>query len=99
MHLDALPGLENQRILTALVYLNDAYLGGETEFTRLGLKVKGRKGDVLVAVDGKALSVAATAASSGTKVLALSLTARAKPPTSKAPPIRTRQSAKSPKSA
>ena len=47
-HLDALPGLENQRVLTALVYLNDAYLGGETEFTRLGLKVKGRKGDVLV---------------------------------------------------
>ncbi len=47
-HLDALPGLENQRIMTALVYLNDAYVGGETEFTRLGLKVKGRKGDVLV---------------------------------------------------
>lgn len=47
-HLDALPGLDNQRVMTALVYLNDAYLGGETEFTRLGLKVKGRKGDVLV---------------------------------------------------
>ncbi|MES2698138.1 MAG: 2OG-Fe(II) oxygenase [Pseudomonadota bacterium] len=47
-HLDALPGLENQRITTALVYLNEDYLGGETEFTRLGLKVKGQKGDVLV---------------------------------------------------
>jgi prolyl 4-hydroxylase len=47
-HLDALPGLANQRIMTALVYLNDSYLGGETQFTRLGLKVKGRKGDVLV---------------------------------------------------
>lgn len=47
-HLDALPGLENQRVATALVYLNDDYFGGETEFTRLGLKVKGRKGDVLV---------------------------------------------------
>ncbi len=47
-HLDALPGLENQRVMTALVYLNDDYLGGETEFPRLGLKVKGRKGDVLV---------------------------------------------------
>lgn len=47
-HFDALPGLANQRVATALVYLNDEYFGGETEFTRLGLKVKGRRGDVLV---------------------------------------------------
>ena len=47
-HLDALPSLENQRVVTALVYLNDDYVGGETEFPHLGLKVKGRKGDVLV---------------------------------------------------
>lgn len=47
-HFDALPGLANQRVKTALVYLSDDYHGGETEFTRLGLKVKGRKGDVLV---------------------------------------------------
>ena len=47
-HLDALPGLENQRVMTALVYLNDDYRGGETEFTRIGIKVKGQKGDVLV---------------------------------------------------
>jgi prolyl 4-hydroxylase len=47
-HLDALPGLENQRVMTALVYLNDDYRGGETAFTRLGKTVKGQKGDVLV---------------------------------------------------
>lgn len=47
-HFDALPSLTNQRVKTALVYLNDGYGGGETEFPRLGLKVKGRKGDVLV---------------------------------------------------
>lgn len=47
-HFDALPGLENQRIKTALVYLNEGCEGGETEFPRIGLKVKGRKGDALV---------------------------------------------------
>ncbi len=47
-HLDALPGLENQRFRTALVYLNDDYAGGETAFPLLGLKVKGAVGDVLV---------------------------------------------------
>jgi|tagenome__1003787_1003787.scaffolds.fasta_scaffold20974832_2 prolyl 4-hydroxylase len=39
---------ENPRILTALVYLNEEYTGGETEFIRTGLKVRGHKGDVLV---------------------------------------------------
>lgn len=37
-----------QRIKTALLYLNDGYEGGETEFLTTGLKVKGRPGDVLV---------------------------------------------------
>lgn len=37
-----------QRILTALLYLNDGYGGGETEFNRLGLTIKGRMGDLLV---------------------------------------------------
>lgn len=46
-HLDALPGVANQRIVTALLYLNDAYDGGETEFAG-GLSVKGRAGDALV---------------------------------------------------
>jgi len=47
-HFDALPGLDNQRVKTALVYLNSDYGGGETEFPRLGLRVKARAGDALV---------------------------------------------------
>jgi prolyl 4-hydroxylase len=47
-HMDAVAGEPNQRILTALVYLNDDYAGGETMFLRTGLKFKGRKGDALV---------------------------------------------------
>lgn len=46
-HVDWL-GEENARILTALIYLNDNYGGGETAFVKTGLKVKGRKGDALV---------------------------------------------------
>lgn len=41
-------GGENGRIMTALVYLNDDYEGGETLFVKTGLKVKGRRGDVLI---------------------------------------------------
>jgi prolyl 4-hydroxylase len=41
-------GGENGRVATALVYLNDDYEGGETLFVKTGLKVNGRKGDVLV---------------------------------------------------
>lgn len=37
-----------QRIATFLVYLNDDYDGGETEFPRLGLKHRARKGDALL---------------------------------------------------
>lgn len=47
-HLDAVPGMANQRILTALVWLNDNYEGGETAFLGSGLKVKGRRGDLMV---------------------------------------------------
>ena len=46
-HLDWL-NQPNRRVLTALVYLNDDYVGGETVFTRIGLTVRGRPGDVLV---------------------------------------------------
>jgi prolyl 4-hydroxylase len=38
----------NRRVMTALIYLNDDYGGGETAFTKVGLKVKGRPGDVMV---------------------------------------------------
>jgi prolyl 4-hydroxylase len=41
-------GGENGRVITALLYLNDGYEGGETLFVKTGLKVKGEKGDVLV---------------------------------------------------
>lgn len=47
-HFDAVPGLENQRHLTALIYLNDDYEGGETLFTKVGLSVKGRRGDAIL---------------------------------------------------
>jgi prolyl 4-hydroxylase len=47
-HLDALPNTDNQRILTMLVYLNEGYSGGETFFTRTGLKFAGKTGDGLL---------------------------------------------------
>jgi prolyl 4-hydroxylase len=36
-----------QRVLTILIYLNDSYERGETEFPRLGWRFKGKTGDVL----------------------------------------------------
>lgn len=36
-----------QRVMTFLVYLNDDYRGGETDFPRVGYRFKGRKGDAL----------------------------------------------------
>jgi prolyl 4-hydroxylase len=36
-----------QRIVTFLIYLNDGFDGGETEFPRLGLRHKGAAGDAL----------------------------------------------------
>lgn len=36
-----------QRIATFLLYLNDDYEGGETEFPAIGLSYRGRKGDAL----------------------------------------------------
>lgn len=47
-HYDFNPTLDNQRVLTALAYLNHDYRGGETAFIKTGLQVKGRKGDVVV---------------------------------------------------
>ena len=40
-----------QRVKTFLIYLNEDYEGGETEFLKLGLKVKGRKGDAAMFVN------------------------------------------------
>lgn len=57
-HSDAIAGIDNQRVLTMLVYLNDNYGGGETHFLASGLKVKGRIGDAIlfrnVRADGSA---------------------------------------------
>jgi TPR repeat protein len=57
-HVDFLdPGFEGhaatlrnngQRVFTVLVYLNDDLEGGETEFLRLGLSHRGKKGDALL---------------------------------------------------
>lgn len=47
-HVDAVAPGENQRIMTALVYLTDDYDGGETQFTRTGLSFRGDAGDVLM---------------------------------------------------
>ena len=43
--------LHGQRVLTFLVYLNDEYTGGETEFPRVGLRFRGRRGDALCFVN------------------------------------------------
>jgi len=47
-HLDYIAGAANQRVKTALLYLNQDYGGGETAFPSVGLTVKGRIGDVLL---------------------------------------------------
>ena len=41
-------GGSNKRIATALLYLNAAFEGGETQFTELGFRVRGGVGDMLV---------------------------------------------------
>jgi prolyl 4-hydroxylase len=47
-HLDAARITDNPRLLTALVWLNADYQGGETRFLDPGLEVKGEAGDALV---------------------------------------------------
>lgn len=47
-HLDALPGLKNQREWTAIVYLNDSFEGGETAFPKLGLSLRLGAGDMIL---------------------------------------------------
>jgi prolyl 4-hydroxylase len=47
-HFDFVRGAANRRLLTALIYLNDDYEGGETRFVQTGLTVKGATGDVIL---------------------------------------------------
>ena len=44
-------GRRGERIITFLVYLNDDYGGGETEFPHLGIRHKGKRGDGLLFVN------------------------------------------------
>ena len=47
-HFDFVRAAPNQRVLTALVWLNHDFKGGETAFPRAALKLKPRKGDAVV---------------------------------------------------
>lgn len=47
-HLDTLPHESNQRALTAILYLNEGYQGGETVFPLLGITISPATGDLLV---------------------------------------------------
>lgn len=47
-HVDALPGVRNQRVKTALVYLNQGFEGGETAFTRADLGIRARTGNAII---------------------------------------------------
>ena len=47
-HHDCLPGEDNQRIITAIVYLNDDFEGGATGFDALGQSIQPRTGDAVV---------------------------------------------------
>ena len=47
-HFDTIAGATNQRVWTALVYLNHGYGGGETDFPRLDIRVEGFTGDALL---------------------------------------------------
>ena len=47
-HFDSIPGAANQRIFTVLVWLNDAYEGGETWFNTPRLALKGEAGDAIL---------------------------------------------------
>ena len=76
-HIDAIPGLDNQRIATMLIYLNDGFEGGETHFIDVGLTVAARRGDAIlfrnVTEDGRpnpAVIHAGLPVRSGVKLLA-----------------------------
>jgi len=47
-HFDAIPGFENQRRYTMLVWLNDDFDGGETEFPTPGLALRFPPGDAIL---------------------------------------------------
>lgn len=48
MHHDSIAGARNQRVATALLYLNDGYQGGETYFPEWDLAIAPRAGDLVL---------------------------------------------------
>ena len=48
LHHDCLPGEANQRVVTAIVYLDDDYDGGATEFPAINTEFRGRTGDAIL---------------------------------------------------
>ena len=46
-HFDFLNDKDNERVATAITYLNSNFEGGETQFQKLGIKIKPKKGSVL----------------------------------------------------
>lgn len=76
-HFDAVPGMANQRVMTALIYLNTGFEGGETRFDQLGISFRGELGDLLLfgnaLPDGRgdpAMSHAGCPVTSGIKLVA-----------------------------
>lgn len=47
-HLDVLPSSANQRVITAILYLNKGFHGGATVFPKLGLTIEPEAGDLLI---------------------------------------------------
>jgi prolyl 4-hydroxylase len=48
LHRDAIGRTRNERIATMLLYLNDAFVGGETRFPHYGLSIRAKQGDALL---------------------------------------------------
>lgn len=51
LHHDCLPGEANQRRMTAIVYLNDGYDGGATQFPAIATDFRGAIGDAILFVN------------------------------------------------
>jgi prolyl 4-hydroxylase len=47
-HFDAIEGMDNPRVLTALVWLSNDYVHGATRFEELGFEERGNAGDLLL---------------------------------------------------
>ena len=67
-HVDAVAGrLEGLRQLSGLIFLNDDYTGGELQFPRQGVKIKGEAGDLLLFPSNFCYAHASLPVTKGTK--------------------------------